>query len=188
MKLFSIVVVTVAIAGGATVSHAQVEPQSSLVSTMIFYTYAQPQEGDETLKGAGLGLMWEQVTWDRQMSIGFGASYSSSWFDRASDQFSYYRLPMYAMFKFLFGSPTYTGYIGAGLGASIDRIEVTGDDGIQQSKTQAPFSVAVPLGIFIAPNPKVGFNFNVTWSWSDSNFLENGSFWAFGFGVTFIND
>ena len=42
MKRLLVVVVLVAIAGGATVSHAQIEPQSSLVSTMIFYTYAQP--------------------------------------------------------------------------------------------------------------------------------------------------
>jgi opacity protein-like surface antigen len=188
MKHFLFVVTLVALVGGAVVSQAQIEPQSSLVNTMVYYTYAQPSEGDETLKGAGLGLMWEQVTWDRQMSIGFGAGYSSSWFDRSSDQFSYYRLPMMAMFKALFGPPKYTGYIGAGLGASIDRLEISSEDGTTRTKTDSPFSIAVPLGIYIAPNPKVGFNFNVTWQWSDSQYLANGSFWMFGFGITFIND
>jgi hypothetical protein len=63
---------------------------------------------------------------------------------------------------------------------------VTGEDGVEQSRDQAPFSLMVPVGMYLVPNPKVGFNFNVSWSYSNTDFLKNGSFWAFGFGVLFL--
>jgi len=186
MKKWFMILVLVTIAGWTASSHAQIDPQSTLLVTSAAYTYAQPENFDESLKGAGFFIMWEQVTWDRQMSIGFGGGYSTSWFDRASDNFSFRRIPFYAMFKGLFGPPKYTGYIGVGLGASIDRLEVSGEDGVEREKHQAPFSVAVPLGMYLVPNPKVGFNFNVSWSYTNTDFLKNGSFWAFGFGVVFL--
>jgi len=184
-RLFVVACVTVLV-GLAGSAGAQVQEHTSMVLTTIGYTYAQTENYDQDLKGAGFSIVWEQVTWDRQMSIGFGGGYSSSWFDRASDNFSFSRLPFYATFKGLFGPPEYTGYLGVGIGATIDRIEVTGDDGIEERRTEAPFSFIVPLGIYLAPNPKVGFNFNVTYQFSNTDLLKNNSMLIFGFGVMFL--
>jgi hypothetical protein len=95
-------------------------------------------------------------------------------------------MPFYALFKGLFGPPKYTGYIGVGLGATIDRLEVNGDDDEGRRRDSAQFALLVPAGVYLAPNPKVGFNFNASWSYSNTDFLENGSNWAFAFGVVFI--
>jgi hypothetical protein len=186
MKRWTIVLCLLAVTGWAASSHAQLDPQSTVLLTTASYTYAQSQEFEQDLKGAGFSIVWEQVTWDRQMSIGFGGGYGVSWFDRSDDRFSFRRMPFYAVFKGLFGPPKYTGYVGVGLGASIDRLEVTGDDGVEKRKDSAPFSVLVPVGMYLVPNPKVGFNFNLSWSYSNTDFLKNGSFWAFGFGVLFL--
>jgi len=121
------------------------------------------------------------------MSIGFGGGYYSSWFDRSSDQFSYNRLPFFATFKGLFGPPNYTGYLGVGVGATIDRLEVTGNAGIEERRTEANFALLVPLGIYIAPNPKVGFNFNISYMYSNTHMLQNNSFFAFCFGIVFLH-
>jgi hypothetical protein len=165
---------------------AQVEQNTSLLLTNVAYTYAQWANGGETLNGAGFALVWEQVTWDRQMSIGFGGGYNSSWFNRADDNFSYKRLPFYAMFKGLFGPPKYTGYLGVGLGATIDRVEINRRDGTPERHDEAAFSILVPLGIYMAPNPKVGFNLNVSYMYSNTDYLKNKSFFIFGFGIVFL--
>jgi hypothetical protein len=171
----------------ASTAYAQIEQQTAIVNTSVCYTYAKWADGGETLDGAGFGIMWEQVTWDRQLSIGFGGGYNSSWFDRASDQFSFRRLPFYATFKGLFGPPKYTGYLGLGLGATIDRVEITGPGGTTNENTESAFSILVPLGIFIAPNPKVGFNFSVSYMYSNTDYLENKSFFIFAFGISFLS-
>jgi hypothetical protein len=186
MKRWTVVICLLASLGWAATSHAQLEPQSTMLITTAAYTYAEPQNFDQSLKGAGFSIAWEQVTWDRQMSIGFGGGYGVSWFDRSNDRFSFRRMPFYALFKGLFGPPKYTGYVGVGLGASLDRLEFNADDGTQRSEESAPFSLMVPVGMYLVPNPKVGFNFNVSWSYSNTDFLKNGSFWAFGFGVLFL--
>lgn len=186
MKKWFMILVLITTAGWPAWSPAQIDAQSTMLITSAAYTYAQPQNFDESLKGAGFSIIWEQVTWDRQMSIGFGGGYGASWFDRADDHYSFQRMPFYALFKGLFGPPKYTGYVGVGLGASIDRLEFTGENGVEQRKTQAPFSLLVPVGLYLAPNPKVGFNFSVSWAYSNTDFLKNGSFWAFSFGVLFL--
>lgn len=186
MKRLIPVIGILVIVGSAVTSEAQLDPNTGMVITSGAYTYAQPNDFDESLNGAGFFISWEQVTWDRNMSIGFGGGYGTSWFDRSSDRFSFRRMPFYALFKGLFGPPKYTGYIGVGLGASIDRLEVSGDDGIEQRRDSAQFSLLVPAGMYLVPNPKVGFNFNVSWSYSNTDFLKNGSFWAFAFGVVFV--
>jgi len=170
-----------------TTVSAQIDPQTSIVTANVGYSYATWANGGETLNGAGFSLLWEQVTWDRQMSIGFGGGYNSSWFDRSSDQFSYQRLPFYAMFKGLFGPPKYTGYLGLGLGATIDRIEITSPGDVTEQRTASAFSILVPLGIYIAPNPKVGFNINISYMYANTDYLENDSFFIFGFGISFLN-
>jgi hypothetical protein len=167
-------------------AEAQVEAGSSLLLTNVAYTYAKWGDGGETLNGAGFALVWEQVTWDRNMSIGFGGGYNSSWFDRASDNFSFKRLPIYATFKGLFGPPDFTGYLGVGIGAAIDRVEINRSSGTTTRRDAAAFSLMVPLGIYIVPNPKVGFNFNVSYMYSNTDYLKNESFFAFGFGIVFL--
>jgi len=186
MRRLFLVISFLMVVGWAASSHAQIEPQSTLLVTSVSYTYAQPENFDESLNGAGFSLVWEQVTWDRQMSIGFGGGYFASWFDRSVDRASFSRIPFYAIFKGLFGPPKYTGYIGIGLGATVDRLEVTDEDGIEQRRTQAPFSILVPVGVYLVPNPKVGFNFSASWSYSNTDFLKNNSYWAFTFGVLFL--
>lgn len=188
MKRWCWVMAFIVLAGWSATLQAQITPNTGMLLTNISYTYAQPQNFDESLKGAAFSLIWEQVTWDRQMSIGFGGGYGSSWFDRSDDQYSFTRIPFYAIFKGLFGPPQYTGYIGVGLGASIDRLEVTGSNGVERRETSAPFSFIVPLGIYIVPNPKVGFNFSASYTWSNTDFLNNGSFWAGTFGLVFLLD
>jgi hypothetical protein len=166
-------------------SNAQIHENSALVITNVVFTYAKAKNYGESLNGYGFSLMWEQVTWDRQMSIGFGGGYEATQFDQAADQISYRRMPFYAMFKALFGSPKYTGYIGAGLGAVISRQEISGEN-IDQRTSGAGFSVAVPLGLYLAPNPKVGFNINYTFTWSDTDFFEDGIVHAISIGIVFL--
>jgi hypothetical protein len=178
----------VVLAGWSATLQAQIGPNTGMLVTSISYTYAKSENFDESLKGAAFSLVWEQVTWDRQMSIGFGGAYSSSWFERSVNQYSFTRIPFYAIFKGLFGPPNYQGYLGVGLGASIDRLEVTGENGIERRETKAPFSFIIPLGIYIVPNPKVGFNFSASYTWSNTDFLESGSFWAGTFGLVFLLD
>jgi hypothetical protein len=186
MRRLFLVISCLTVVGWAASSQAQLDPQSSILVTSVSYTYAQPENFDESLKGAGFSLVWEQVTWDRQMSIGFGGGYFASWFDRGDDSHSFSRIPFYAIFKGLFGPPKYTGYIGIGPGATIDRLEVTGQNGIEQRRTEAQFSLLVPVGVYLVPNPKVGFNFAASWAYSNSDFLKNNSYWAFTFGVLFL--
>jgi hypothetical protein len=185
MKRWLYLLCIAAILVPAAVSHAQITENSALVITNVVFTYAKDKEFDKGLNGYGLSLIWEQVTWDRKMSIGFGGAYEATQFDRATDQVSYRRMPFYAMFKGLFGSPEYTGYVGAGLGAVISRREITGDE-IDERKSGAGFSIAVPVGIYLAPNPKVGFNFNYTLTWSDTDFFDSGIVHAFSIGIVFL--
>jgi hypothetical protein len=186
MKKCLVALSVAALLGLSVTARAQVDENTTLVLTSVAYTYAKADGVDNSLKGAAFVLVWEQVTWDRQMSIGFGGSYGTSWFDRGVDRTSFRRIPFYATFKGLIGPPKYTGYIGIGVGATIDRLEVTGVDGIEMRKDEANFSLLVPLGIYLAPNPKVGFNFNVSYMWANTGTLENNSMFAFAFGVAFL--
>ena len=188
MKWWYIATVFIILASWTATSHAQLTGSTGMLVTNVSYTYAKSKQFGETLNGAGFSLIWEQVTWDRQMSIGFGGGYGSSWFDRADDQHSFTRIPFYAIFKGLIGPPEFNGYLGVGLGATIDRIEITGPNGIESRKTQAPFSFIIPLGIYIVPNPKVGFNFSVSYTWSNTDYLENNAMWAGTFGLVFLLD
>jgi hypothetical protein len=167
-------------------SSAQLDPQSSFLLTNISYTYAEAEGFDESLNGAGFSLVWEQITWDRQMSIGFGGGYFASWFDRSDDNYSFSSIPFFAMFKGLFGPPKYTGYVGIGPGATITTLEVAGQQGVERKRTEAQFSILVPVGIYLVPNPKVGFNFSASWTYSNNDFIKNNSVWGFTFGVLFL--
>ena len=193
----SVVFVLILLSAGN--AHAQMKGDATLLILNSSYGTGTTDLTENSLDAWGFSGAVEKVSWDGKYATGFAlgwSSFSAQAYNPPTpenpdaspnpDPGIYYidTFPAHVYGKMFFGNPKVKGYLGAGVGAYMSKVETCGDLGCVTTST-GNFSLNAPLGVYLFTSKSVFFNANYVFNWLNDSPLKSDIAHFFNLGVGF---
>ena len=177
-------------------AQAQYKNGSGLLLFNVGWTMASPEDIEADLDGNTFSLSFEKSDFDGLLSCGFVIAYSRTSADSLNaggdkidrlNKVSYEVIPVTLFGKVYFGSDTFRGYAGAGIGIQFSNINYFTQNG-QVTAFESGFLISGMAGANFYLNENILLNANYSINYLGNSFYKDGLAHNINIGVGFQLD